>query len=203
MQLTQHLKSLELRWQQGVLSLCLVLMVFLSACQMTPTVAPEQVTEHTRVGRFSVLSYDKLTERNRDSVQGGFVWQDSGGRLTVDLTSPVGSTMARVEVYPFYATLTDSAGQQVQAHDADSLMARVLDGRPMPVSGLRAWVRGALLPEEPAYNIERDDHGRLARALQSGWQIQLSQYDDKGPRRLTLIRHRDDERITVRLTVDQ
>jgi hypothetical protein len=38
-------------------------------------------------------------------VQGSFVWRDVGGRLTLDLNNPFGSTLARVQVDPDQAVV--------------------------------------------------------------------------------------------------
>lgn len=174
----------------------------MSACTLTPKVDSEQLTEEVRVGRFAVLSYDKRDNVNKDAVQGGFVWRDRGRTLDIDLTNPLGNTLARVEVSDFQSVLINSSGQRLVAVSPDDLMARVLDGRPLPVSGLRYWVRGELMPAIQAQNVERDEQGRLVSAYQHGWQINLSAYDAKGPTRLHLIRNEAVERITVRLTID-
>lgn len=174
----------------------------MSACTLTPKVDSEQLTEEVRVGRFAVLSYDKRDNVNKDAVQGGFVWRDLGRTLDIDLTNPLGNTLARVEVSDFQSVLINSSGQRLVAVSPDDLMARVLDGRPLPVSGLRYWVRGELMPAIQAQNVERDEQGRLVSAYQHGWQINLSAYDVKGPTRLHLIRNEAVERITVRLTID-
>ncbi|NLB31091.1 MAG: outer membrane lipoprotein LolB [Alcaligenaceae bacterium] len=174
----------------------------MSACTLTPKVDSEQLTEEVRVGRFAVLSYDKRDNVNKDAVQGGFVWRDRGRTLDIDLTNPLGNTLARVEVSDFQSVLINSSDQRLVAVSPDDLMARVLDGRPLPVSGLRYWVRGELMPAIQAQNVERDEQGRLVSAYQHGWQINLSAYDAKGPTRLHLIRNEAVERITVRLTID-
>ena len=174
----------------------------MSACTLTPKVDSEQLTEEVRVGRFAVLSYDKRDNVNKDAVQGGFVWRDLGRMLDIDLTNPLGNTLARVEVSDFQSVLINSSGHRLVAVSPDDLMARVLDGRPLPVSGLRYWVRGELMPAIQAQNVERDEQGRLVSAYQHGWQINLSAYDVKGPTRLHLIRNEAVERITVRLTID-
>ena len=178
-------------------------LVFISACTLTPKVDREILTEETRIGRFAVLSIDKRENRNKDAVQGGFVWRDYGHNLELDLTNPLGNTLARVEVGDFQSVLINSSGQRVSAPSPDDLIARVLDGRPFPVSGIRYWGRGELMPQETAEAVERDAEGRLQSAYQNGWQINLSEYDAKGPTRLHLIRNEHAERITVRLTVDQ
>lgn len=183
--------------------LFLLSFVLLSACTLTPTVEQGQITEETRVGRFAVLAFDKRENINKDAVQGGFVWRDFGTYLTLDLTNPLGNTLARVEVNDFQSVLINSSGQRLVAPSPDDLVARVLDGRPLPVSGIRYWVRGELMPSTPAEAITRDEQGRLLTAFQNGWQVALSNYDAKGPTRLHLVRNEPAERITVRLTVDQ
>ncbi|MDO5667115.1 MAG: outer membrane lipoprotein LolB [Alcaligenaceae bacterium] len=183
--------------------LFLLSVVLLSACTFTPIVNDEQITEETRVGRFAVLSFDKRENINKDAVQGGFVWRDFGRYLELDLTNPLGNTLARVEVNDFQSVLINSSGQRLVAASPDDLIARALDGRPLPVSGIRYWVKGELMPSIPAQEIERDEQGRLLSAFQNGWQVSLSNYDAKGPTRLHLLRNEPAERITVRLTVDQ
>ncbi len=174
----------------------------MSACTLVPKIDEGQLTEETRVGRFSVLAYDKQDNVNKNAVQGGFIWRELGSGLEVDLTNPLGNTLARVEVSDFQAVLIDTSGRRIVAVSPDDLMARVLDGRPLPVSGLRYWVRGELMPNTPAEHVKRDEKGRLLSAEQHGWQVNLSDYDAKGPTRLRLVRNEAVERITVRLTVD-
>lgn len=184
-------------------ALFLTAFVVISGCTVSPTVQQEDVTEETRVGRFAVLAFDKRENVNKDAVQGGFVWRDFGRSLEVDLTNPLGNTLARVEVSDFQSVLINSSGQRIVAPSPDDLVARALDGRPLPVSGIRYWVKGQLMPSTPAEGVERDAQGRLTAAFQNGWQIALSDYDAKGPKRMHLVRNEPAERITVRLTVDQ
>ncbi|NLA88341.1 MAG: outer membrane lipoprotein LolB [Alcaligenaceae bacterium] len=186
-----------------LVAICLTSVAALSACSVVPTVKEGQMSEETRIGRFAVLAFDKRENVNKDAVQGGFVWRDFGHYLELDLTNPLGNTLARVEVSDFQSVLIDSSGQRLVATDPDALIARALDGRPLPVSGMRYWVKGELMPTAPADAVERDAQGRLESALQNGWQITLSDYDAKGPTRMRLVRNEQAERITVRLTVDQ
>lgn len=194
---------MRLPWRGLIKAVCISSAVMMAACSVTPTVDSEQLTEETRVGRFAVLSFNKRDNVNQDAVQGGFVWRDLGAQLTIDLTNPLGNTLARVEVSDFQSVLINSAGERLYAATPDELLMRVLDGRPLPVSGLRYWVRGELMPTTEATQVERDAEGRLQSALQDGWQLNLSRYDAKGPTRLHLVRNETAERITVRLTVDQ
>ncbi|AVL71659.1 MULTISPECIES: outer membrane lipoprotein LolB [Oligella] len=189
--------------RKAFICLCLVATALLAACSVTPSVDQQQITEQTRIGRFAVLAFDKREGVNKDAVQGGFVWRDLGTNLVLDLTNPLGSTLARVEVSGFQSVLINSAGQRMVAPSPDDLLARVLDGRPLPVSGIRYWVKGELMPTAQALGVTHDEQGRLLTAEQNGWQISLSEYDAKGPTRMHLLRNEPAERISVRLSVDR
>ncbi|WP_278976584.1 outer membrane lipoprotein LolB [Oligella urethralis] len=189
--------------RKAFICLCLVATALLAACSVTPSVDQQQITEQTRIGRFAVLAFDKREGVNKDAVQGGFVWRDLGTNLVLDLTNPLGSTLARVEVSDFQSVLINSAGQRMVAPSPDDLLARVLDGRPLPVSGIRYWVKGELMPTAQALGVTHDEQGRLLTAEQNGWQISLSEYDAKGPTRMYLLRNEQAERISVRLSVDR
>lgn len=189
--------------RKAFICLCLVATALLAACSVTPSVDQQQITEQTRIGRFAVLAFDKREGVNKDAVQGGFVWRDLGTNLVLDLTNPLGSTLARVEVSDFQSVLINSAGQRMVAPSPDDLLARVLDGRPLPVSGIRYWVKGELMPTAQALGVTHDEQGRLLTAEQNGWQISLSEYDAKGPTRMHLQRNEPAERISVRLSVDR
>ncbi|SUA66113.1 Outer-membrane lipoprotein LolB [Oligella urethralis] len=189
--------------RKAFICLCLVATALLAACSVTPSVDQQQITEQTRIGRFAVLAFDKREGVNKDAVQGGFVWRDLGTNLVLDLTNPLGSTLARVEVSDFQSVLINSAGQRMVAPSPDDLLARVLDGRPLPVSGIRYWVKGELMPTAQALGVTHDEQGRLLTAEQNGWQISLSEYDAKGPTRMHLLRNEPAERISVRLSVDR
>ena len=96
-----------------------------------------------RTGRFALnVGY---ANGQRDAVQGGFVWTDDGRRLTLDLTNPLGNTLARIEVVPGQASLTHSNGDVETAAHPEGLVEQVL-GSPMPVSGLRYWLQGRVAP---------------------------------------------------------
>ncbi|PJX21085.1 hypothetical protein CAP48_17410 [Advenella sp. S44] len=172
----------------------------LAACSTVPT-KPAQPSGASvdgtfeRSGRFALTVYDRSAERNRDSVQGGFTWLDTGAVLTLDLTNPLGSTLARVVVADDQAVLTRSNGQRTVASDPDALVAEVL-GSPIPVSGMRNWLKGM-----------RDGQGAEAvRSKQTfseaGWQVNMSDFDAKGPTRLNFERTMAGDRITVRVVTE-
>nr|WP_050981640.1 lipoprotein insertase outer membrane protein LolB [Advenella kashmirensis] len=109
-------------------AICLVAAT-LAACSTVPTQPPASQAARAdgtfeRSGRFALTVYDRSAERNRDSVQGGFTWLDTGAVLTLDLTNPLGSTLARVVVADNQAVLTRSNGQRTVASDPDAWWPR-------------------------------------------------------------------------------
>jgi len=137
----------------------------------------------------------------RDAVQGGFAWLDSGKRLRLDLANPVGSTLARIDVTPARAVVTRSDGSTEQAADADGLVEMAL-GSPLPVSGLRDWLRGRTGQGGQVSNLEKNSQGQITGFTQDGWRVRLSRYDDQGPGLVQLNRDDSSRSISARLVID-
>jgi len=178
----------------------------LTACATPPPITPAdtgivQSGVLSRTGRFAV-QVDEVAGKNH-AVQGGFAWYDTADHdLTLDLNSPLGAALARVEVRPDgTATLTEANGTQTTAGSPEELVAYVL-GSPLPVSGLRYWLRGRLAPQPQAQSLQRDDQGRLAAFDQGGWQVRITAFDAIGPVRMSLQRVEPGNRtISVRLVM--
>lgn len=151
-----------------------------------------------RTGRFALLVEHRGA--GQDAVQGGFAWQDTPSGQRLDLANPLGSTLARIDLEPGRAVLTRSNGAVEIAPDPDSLVEVVL-GSPIPIAGLRYWLRGKLGPAV-AEHVEKDADGRLYRFAQQGWRVELSRYDAEGPRLLRLRRTEPTRDISLRLVVD-
>jgi len=182
--------------------LCLAMLVLVGCAAPT---SPQSTRSDffTRQGRFAIQS--QQVNGTTDAVQGGFNWVDQGSKLTLDLTSPMGSTLARVQVSANESVLTQSNGQQVHAKTPDELMLIAI-GQPVPVLGLREWMAGRLAPQGnraiPASDVVNNEQGRLSAFTQDGWRVELSRYDGQGPRLLSLRRDQDGQQISVRLVID-
>jgi outer membrane lipoprotein LolB len=154
----------------------------------------------SRVGRFALTVNEVGGKQN--AVQGGFAWRDDGTNLTLDLVSPVGQTLARVEAGQGGALLREANGKETHALNPDALVALVLGSR-IPVAGLREWLRGNLTAEPAATIIEKDAEGRPTMFLQAGWQVRINQYDKIGPTRMLLQRtEANGQDIDLRLVVN-
>lgn len=187
------LKRSRLWWCAGFL------VMLLGACASPQRIGTGDNTEaFDRTGRFA-LNVQNFGGK-RDAVQGGFAWHDDGRTLILDLSNPLGSTLARVEVSPGQAVMTRSNGQQERAAHPDALVELVL-GSPMPVAGLRDWLRGET-GQASAAGLQKNDAGQIAEFSQNGWRVQLSRYDDQGPRLLQLNRNDSNRNISLRLVID-
>lgn len=179
-------------------SLIVGLCLWLAGCAVPGHVdEPADSTAFQRVGRFAVTV--EQPSGAPDAVQGGFAWLDTGGRLTLDLSNPLGNTLARVVVDRQGASLTYSDGRQEQAAHPDALVARVL-GAAVPVGGLRHWLQGRPGPL-PAGSLAQDEAGRPTTFVQEGWQVRLQRYDGLGPTLLQLSRSHAGQTIRVRLVI--
>jgi outer membrane lipoprotein LolB len=126
-------------------------------------------------GRISAL----YQQAGRDeAVHGNFTWSQSPGRTVVTLLSPLGQTLAVIELTPERATLTQAGQPPQQAGDSDALAERML-GWPLPVAGLRFWLQG----------VGRDAQGRPFTAAPvadtftttDGWTLHYVTWEDTAP----------------------
>ncbi|CAM5179471.1 Outer-membrane lipoprotein LolB OS=Castellaniella defragrans OX=75697 GN=HNR28_001823 PE=3 SV=1 [Castellaniella defragrans] len=171
----------------------------LAACA-TPTRIGGQGPAFERVGRFAVNL--QPVAQAPYAAQGGFSWRDDGRTLRLDLSTPLGSILARIQVQPGLSELERADGSHETAADPDALLALVW-GHAMPVSGLRAWIRGQPVPGRPVSGVQRDGAGHLLALEQDGWQVTLSDYDGVGPRRVRLLRQDDQGQWRLQLVVDR
>jgi len=173
-----------------------------SACATAPpaTVAtPEALatlqSPFEATGRLSV-------RRGTEGMATNFAWEHAGGRDRIDLSTPLGQTVAQLSGDATAVELKLPDHRTFTAPDWDSLTARAL-GTPIPVTGLSAWMRG--LPHADATSsIERDAQGRPVVLRQDGWEVVYQYADDatRKPSRLVL-RYPGMDPVEVRIAIDQ
>ncbi|MGH6622968.1 MAG: lipoprotein insertase outer membrane protein LolB [Burkholderiaceae bacterium] len=173
----------------------------LSACASTPVAPPER----SYSGRFAATATRGSETQN---VSGRFSLEVRGTEQVFDLATPIGTTIARVEIGPNGARARGPQLDEVRGDNADALAERLL-GWPLPVGGLADWIEGRPVPGRPA-RVERID-GRVASIVQDGWTIQVAesfeavnQVAPRRPRRLVIERPASgpDPAVTVRLILD-
>lgn len=166
---------------------------------LTGCATPPVVPEHSVGGRFAATA---TRGDNRQSVSGRFVMVTAGARRTLELSTPVGTTVARVEIEPGRASVTGPQLETITGPDADALVERALGWR-LPVAGLADWLAGRPDPARPARVVNDGDRTLIE---QDGWTVTIEENSPLTgrPRRLTLLRpeRAPEPALTVRLIVD-
>jgi outer membrane lipoprotein LolB len=126
-------------------------------------------------GRLSVRYQNNGQE---EALHGSFVWNQNPARTSITLLSPLGQTMAIIDVTRDGATLSQ-AGQPVRmAADADALAAGTL-GWPLPVAGLRDWLQGYAVDANGSRFIASPQTTDVA--TRDGWRIRYAGWQDDSP----------------------
>lgn len=194
-------RSLRLSLAWGVLSL--------AACTTLPTTPRDQAEAQ----RLWVARQPLLAQRQTWSIAGrlalqterqgwhiAFRWKQQGGFYHIVLSDPLGQTAAELQGNPQGVTLLMADGRSVTAADPDQLLARQL-GWPVPIQGLYYWVRGLPVPDAPeTHGLDRE--GRLLWLKQSGWDISYRRYGDSAGLALPTKVFLDNDRLKVRVVID-
>lgn len=169
----------------------------MAACATAPLTPPDR----SYSGRFSATV---TAGERRDNVSGRFNFEIRGQQQTLDLVSPLGTTVARIEVEPGLARATGVQMQEIRGPDADALTEQLL-GWPLPVSGLADWIEGRPAPDRSA-RVQREAE-RVVLIEQDGWTIRVSELSEMTarPRRLTIERPAalNAPAVILRLVVDE
>jgi outer membrane lipoprotein LolB len=154
-------------------------------------------------GRFTLV----VTGDDRhETASGRFALTVDHPYVTLDLSTPLGNTVARVQSGPAGARLTVPSGGELrtaQGPDADALSLQVL-GWTLPVSGISDWIEGRPVPDRP-YRIDPGEAG-ATELHQDGWTIHLPPRDANGRiGRLEMSRPQqaDAPAVSLRVVLDQ
>jgi len=145
---------------------------------------PSKAPLNTWQGRFSVTVKDVQGNHNE---RGRFEFLVFPGDETVlDLKSPIGGTIARIEKSQDVARLQALGHETIQAQDVNTLMTQTL-GFTVPVEGLIYWINGEPDPRTPS--VVTPEQAPISRIEQDGWQIDvLARNEAQQPTRLRLTR---------------
>lgn len=181
------------------LYLSFLMVAVLSACAV-PLQSDADLTGDAfkRVGRFAFNFTSSLQDPY--AAQGGFKWQDTGQLLKLDLNNPMGSILARIEITDSRSVVQRSDGSQEVADSPEELLQKIW-GYSVPVEGLRYWIQGKSMPGQELLSAKYDND-ELTSFKQSGWQVKLSNYDEKGPKRINLLRESSQDRMQLKFMVN-
>ena len=150
----------------------------LPGCAELQRVAPEESVQFELAGRIATRYRD-------EAASGNVAWRHARDSDELLITTPVGSSLARVVRTGSEVVLTTADQREYRAGDAEALTEQVLGFR-VPLTGLSDWVRGRPVDGPPA-TVTRDPLGRLASLEQSGWNVEYQGFRADGlPVRLKL-----------------
>lgn len=121
------------------------------------------------------LSVNYQQDGKRESITGSFNWEQRPGSVDVALISPLGQTVATINVTPDAATLTQGGEPPRTAADIDSLTQQAL-GWPLPVSGLRDWLQGYAVDESG--QRFRASPAKNSVTTRDGWRLRFVEWQD-------------------------
>ncbi|MEA5098131.1 MAG: outer membrane lipoprotein LolB, partial [Burkholderiaceae bacterium] len=137
------------------------------------------------------------------ATHGNFHWWQAGERANMALLSPLGQTLATIELTSNMATLTLAGKAPRTAAGADALAADAL-GWPLPVSGLRGWLQGCV-PMADGGNFVASP-GKTEVRTHDGWQLHYLAWEMDGgvprPKRINLERQAGGGEVSLRLVID-
>ncbi len=147
--------------------------MLLGACASLPPLAG--VASYT--GKFAL----RVTgAERRDAMSGRFALTVSGADVTLDLSTPLGTTVARLQSGPEGARLTVPGPGGLRTErgaDPEALSQKVL-GWMLPVSGMPDWIEGRPVAGRPYRRGPAD--GGAEELEQDGWTIRLEAPDADG-----------------------
>ncbi len=130
-------------------------------------------------GRFAVTYTEGGYQPREERSSGRFSLLADGERRELELSSPLGQTMAQVTLDSGEATLVASDGRRYRARSGEALTEQVFGWR-VPIGDLPHWLAGRV-----AQPTRRAD-GRVVAGVEGGWSVRFEAFDGERPRRLSL-----------------
>ncbi len=166
---------------------------------------PRHCTETVGIkGRFS-LRYQ--LDGREESLHGGFDWKQMPDYTVIMFFSPLGQTMAKMEVTPQLATLSVSGKAPQSAANAEELIQSELGWR-LPVTGLKDWLQGCAIDMQGKPFIATPTFRQVI--TNDGWQIDYTTWIDGPPmplpKRINLVKGSRDFSnvdINLKLVIDE
>jgi outer membrane lipoprotein LolB len=157
-------------------------------------------------GRLSVRYEQNGRE---EAVHGSFTWNQSARHVVVTLLSPLGQTLATINIKPGVAVLTQSGKPPMTATDVDILTEQAL-GWPLPISGLRDWLQGFGRGADGKLFVAQPAADTVRLTTRDGWSLSYGEWQDGAantasnhPKRIDLAREtKQAGPVSIRIVID-
>ncbi|MGZ5818404.1 MAG: lipoprotein insertase outer membrane protein LolB [Burkholderiaceae bacterium] len=190
------------------------LLVMLAGCASI-TLSTEQTPHPASTYQETInidgrLSVQYQQNGSNEALHGNFNWSQTPKRTVITLSSPLGQTLALIEVTPEMSILTQSGQPSRMAADPDTLTERAL-GWPLPVAGMRYWLQGiAIDTNGRRFVASGQSEASATVSTQDGWQIRYVSWEDgdkssasSHPKRIDLVRTTQQAGdVSIRLVID-
>ncbi len=138
----------------------------------------------------------------REGFSASLYWTQNDERYSLRVVAPLGQGSYGLDGGPTEVVMHTPDRRTLTAKNPEDLILAQL-GWTLPLLGLRYWVRGIPEPAAPVAAMTLDERGRLAELDQSGWHIQVLDYEARDgldlPSKLVL----QTQRFTVRIVVER
>lgn len=201
------------RFFPGKIALVIALPFFIAACSTVATAPQATVSSQSAPARTYLeaidlsgrISVHYQRQGNDEALHGSFTWAQAVGHTVVTLLSPLGQTVAVIDVRPDITTMTQAGSPARAAPDADALAAEVL-GWPLPIAGLRGWLQGFAIDTAGRKFVAAPQADSVTTA--DGWRIRYVSWQDdaqaNAPKRIDLERDtKDAGDVAIRIVIDQ
>lgn len=157
----------------------------------TTGAAQSQASYHDVIDLAGRLSVSYQRNGHDEALHGNFTWNQAPRQTSVTLLSPLGQTLAVIDILPGRATMTQANQPPRHAADVDALAASAL-GWPLPIGGLRDWLQGVAI-DAGGQRIVATPRTDTPIATHDGWLLRYVtwEHDANGgdrPKRIDLTR---------------
>jgi outer membrane lipoprotein LolB len=194
-------------WRCGALAALLAL----GGCATLQPSVPVPAGASAAAYRQSIDLKGRLSlryERNgkEEAMHGNFEWSQTPSHIALTLSSPLGQTLATIDIAPGMATLKQANQTPRTAPDADALIADAL-GWPLPVAGLRDWMQGVAVDAGGKRIVASPQADETVRT-NDGWLLHFVSWEGDGaaarPKRIDLERTTAQAgQVSVRIVIDE
>ena len=175
--------------------------ILVAACASLPPATPPAANIDVGDSPFSISG--RISARRGDAgIAGSFTWIHDAAHDAIELSSPLGQVIAKLEGGADGVQVRLSDGSTQSAATWQALTDRAF-GVTIPVDGLAAWVRAVPRGAAP-FTVERDSRGRVALLRQQGWDVVYAYADDAADRPFRAsLSYPGAETVEVRVVVDR